>query len=114
MLLKKNICKTTAQCLVNNTYLTKTISKKEKRAHKANKETNYSKDQSLWIARSKWNLKDGKSVWNNIGKKEGPLIFPLVVSIKHVISYQEDGDVLHTNTRTYNLCLLDTWMFWMI
>lgn len=75
MFLKKNICKPTAQCLVNNTYLTKTMSKNEKRAHKANKETNYSKDRSLWIARSKCNLKNGKSVWNNIGKKGGSLKF---------------------------------------
>lgn len=84
------------------------MSKKEKRAHKANKETNYRKDQALWIARSKRNLKDGQSVWNNIGKKEGPLNFLLVVPIKHVISDEEDGDVLHKSTRTYNLCLLAT------
>lgn len=53
------------KCLVNNLCLIKMMSKKENRVHKAKKEPDYSKEQSLWIAKSKYNLKDGKSVWNN-------------------------------------------------
>ena len=56
----KTCTKTTAQCLVNNLCLIKIMSKREKGVHKAKKVTNYSKDQSLWTAKSKYNLKDLK------------------------------------------------------
>lgn len=68
----KTFAKTTARSVVNNICLIKTTAKKEKGVRKAKKETNYTEDQSLWIARSKYNLKDGKSVWNNIGIKRVP------------------------------------------
>lgn len=72
----KTCTKTTAQCLVNNLCLIKIMSKREKGLHKAKKVTNYSKDRSLWTAKSKYNLKDLKvSLCGTIQVKRESLTF---------------------------------------
>lgn len=68
---------------------------------------NYTEDPSLWIARSEYNLKDGKSVWNNTGKKRVPEIFSLwspssvPFPIKRTAMFYT-----HTHRHTTSVCTL--------